>query len=76
MVEESLPILVVISSLRERLLMMVVLKHVKEFMTSKGGPLIMIFGGLSTSLTHGLGYFMLIVRPNSFQAHENLLSSS
>ena len=49
MVAEALPILVVISSLRERLLVMVVPKYVKVFMTSKGVPLIMTLGGLSTS---------------------------
>ena len=38
MVAEALLILVVISSLRERLLVMVAPKYVKEFMTSKGVP--------------------------------------
>ena len=49
MVTEALPILVVISSLRERLLVMVAPKYVKEFMTSKGVPTIMMYGGLSKS---------------------------
>ena len=49
MVTEVLPILVVISSLRERSLVVMAPKYMKEFMTSKGVPLIMTFGRLSTS---------------------------
>ena len=49
MVAETLPILMVISSSRERLLVMVAPKYVKVFMMSKGVPSIMTLGGLSTS---------------------------
>ena len=49
MIAESLPILVLISSPRGRLLVTVAPKYVKEFMTSKGEPSVMTCGGLSTS---------------------------
>ena len=75
-VTEALPILVVISSLRERLLVMMAPKYVKEFMTSKGCAIYHTFGRLSTSWSMTLTFLMLIIRPNSFQACENLLSSS
>ena len=76
LVTEALPILVVISSLRERLLVMVAPKYVKEFMTSRGVPLIMTYGGLATSWPMALVFLMLIIRPNSLHACENLLNSS
>ena len=49
MVAEALPILMVISSLRETLLVMVSPRYVKVVTTSKGVPSIMTLGGLSTS---------------------------
>ena len=52
---------------------MVTPKYVKEFMTFKGVPSIMTFAGLSTSWPMNLFFLMLIVRPNSLQACENLL---
>ena len=55
---------------------MVAPKYVKQLTASKSVPLIMTFGGLSTSLPMSLVSLMLIVRPNSLQACENLLSSS
>ena len=76
MVAEALPILMVISLSRERLLVMVAPKYVKVFTTSKGVPSIMTLGGLSTSWPMTLVFLMLIVRPNSLQACENPLSSS